>query len=121
VGRDVVLLEAEMRWRHRERVDGFARRKSLEFRNHNLDHEASTGFQMRGHIPETRNLLVLRIQIHDGVAHEVGKGEGPVDEQLGPLLLVGACDPLVEVVLGHEPHYGSSCRCPPRNTRRPPL
>ena len=65
--------------RHRERLDGFAGRKTLELGNPDLDHEAPTRFQMCGDVAETRNLFILCGQIHDRVAYEVGEGERPVD------------------------------------------
>ena len=78
LGRDVILLEAEMRWRYRERVDSFPGRETLKFGNHDFNHEGPTWLQMCGNVPETGNLLVLRGQVHDRVADEVGKGERSV-------------------------------------------
>src|SRR5258708_12065561 len=71
-----------MRWRYRERMDGFSGRETLKLGNHDFDHEAPTRLQMRGDIAEARNLLVLGSQVHDRVADEVGKGERSVNHSV---------------------------------------
>src|SRR5436190_20846967 len=75
--RDVVLLETEMRWGHRERVDGLTGRDASELRDVDLDRETAAWFQMGGDVAEARNLFVLRGQVRDRVANEVGERERP--------------------------------------------
>ena len=60
LGRDVVLVEAEPRRAHMKRADGLTGWKALKPGDADLDHEAPSGFQMRGHVLEALNLFVLR-------------------------------------------------------------
>ena len=69
LGRDVVLLEAEMRWGHIERVEGLAGREALQLRDVYLDDEAAARFQMLRDVAEALNLRVLRGQVRDGIAY----------------------------------------------------
>src|SRR6266540_1800928 len=68
---DVVLLEAEVRRGHAERVDGLAGWETLKLRDVHLDDEATAGLQVRRHVAEARDLFVLRGQVRDRVAHQV--------------------------------------------------
>src|SRR6267143_3916166 len=50
--RDIIFLEPEMCRGHLERVDGLARRQTLQLRNVVLDDKAAARFQMRGDVAE---------------------------------------------------------------------
>ena len=72
---EVVFLEREVRRGHSECVDGFSRRKALKLRDVDLDHEAAAGSQVRSDVLKAVNLFVLRGQVRDRVAHEIGELE----------------------------------------------
>src|SRR5207249_3326797 len=66
--RDVIVLEAEVRWRYGERAHSFAGWKTLKLGNHDFDHQASSRLQMCGEVTDTCNLLVLGGQVHGRIA-----------------------------------------------------
>jgi hypothetical protein len=73
----VELVKAEMLRGNGEGPDLLAGRKTLKLRDKDLDHEAATGFQVRGDVAEALNLAVLRGHVHDRVADQVGEPERP--------------------------------------------
>src|SRR4030095_11718459 len=83
LGRDVVLVEAEVRLAHVERPDRLARRDPLELRNADLDYEAATRLEMQSDILEASDLLILCRQVVDRVEDEVGGRETPVAPRRG--------------------------------------
>ena len=68
-----------MRRAHVEELERLAGRKPLQPRHEHLDHEAAAGLEVGGDVPEARDLLVLRRQVHDRVRDEVGERERPRD------------------------------------------
>jgi hypothetical protein len=78
LGRDVILLQAEVRRGHGERVDGLTWREPPELGDVDLDDEAAAGFQVHGNVLEAGDLFVLGREVGDGVAHQVGKPEAAV-------------------------------------------
>ena len=62
-----------------EDVEGLAGREPPELRDHHLDDEAAAWLEVRGRVPEARDLVGLRRQVHDRVEHEVDERERPVD------------------------------------------
>ena len=58
--RDVDLVESEMLRPHVERLERLAGRQPLQPGHEHLDDEAATRLEMRGDVPEARDLLLLR-------------------------------------------------------------
>ena len=69
--RDVVLVDAPVRLARVEDADGLAGREPPELGHPDLDHEAAAGLEVRGDVPEARDLRRLRRQIPDRVEDEV--------------------------------------------------
>jgi hypothetical protein len=55
------------------------RREPLKPWDEHLDDEAAARVEVSRDVPEAGDLRLLRGQVHDRVAHEIGDGEGPVD------------------------------------------
>src|SRR5438309_6260773 len=77
------LVEAHICRTHREGTHRLPRRKSPEIRYADLDDETTTGLEMRGDVLETRDLLVLRVQVGDRVVDEIGEAERAVGSGRG--------------------------------------
>src|SRR5437899_10689017 len=71
LSRHVVLVETPARRAHVEGIDGLAGRELPERRDAYLDHEAATGLEVRGDVPEARDLSRLCGQVHDRVEDEI--------------------------------------------------
>jgi hypothetical protein len=56
-------------------VDGLAGRQTLQRGDADIDHETAARFQMRGDGAKARHVRLLRREVHDRVAQEVGERE----------------------------------------------
>src|SRR5438552_16615158 len=75
LGRDIDLVEADVRRAHFEWQCQRVRRETLQVGNPELDDQPASESEVPSRVPETLDLLVLRRQVRDGVVHEIDQRE----------------------------------------------
>ncbi len=81
------------------------RAESAQVRDDDLENEAAAGLEVVGDVAEAGDLLVLRREVHDRVADEIGEGESPIDLRRR------------EVADRHADPVGAGLRAKPRDHR----